>query len=132
LIQNALLKSGATNSMINTKQPQKLPQSSPTIATTSASSSHSTTSSTSSNSSSYSRSPIYSKNSPLKRKEFSESRRKILQDQKNEEEQLKILEKAKEAMRWQQQRAVDTVEEVSQLGQAALEQMAILGELSSF
>uniref|UniRef100_A0A914LRK9 LIM zinc-binding domain-containing protein n=1 Tax=Meloidogyne incognita TaxID=6306 RepID=A0A914LRK9_MELIC len=129
LIQNALLKSGATNSMINTKQPQKLPQSSPTIATTSASSSHSTTSSTSSNSSSYSRSPIYSKNSPLKRKEFSESRRKILQDQKNEEEQLKILEKAKEAMRWQQQRAVDTVEEVSQLGQAALEQMAILEEL---
>nr|CAD2191013.1 unnamed protein product [Meloidogyne enterolobii] len=126
LIQNALLKNGATNSMVNTKQPQKLPQSSPTIATTSATTSHSTTSSTSSNSSSYSRSPIYSKNSPLKRKEFSESRRKILQDQKNEEEQQKILEKAKEAMRWQQQRAVDTVEEVSQLGQAALEQMAIL------
>ncbi|CAK5104478.1 unnamed protein product [Meloidogyne enterolobii] len=115
--------------MVNTKQPQKLPQSSPTIATTSATTSHSTTSSTSSNSSSYSRSPIYSKNSPLKRKEFSESRRKILQDQKNEEEQQKILEKAKEAMRWQQQRAVDTVEEVSQLGQAALEQMAILEEL---
>uniref|UniRef100_A0A914LEG8 LIM zinc-binding domain-containing protein n=1 Tax=Meloidogyne incognita TaxID=6306 RepID=A0A914LEG8_MELIC len=129
LIQNALLKSGANNTMINTKQPQKLPQSSPTIATTSASSSHSTTSSTSSNSSSYSRSPIYSKNSPLKRKEFSESRRKILQDQKNEEEHQKILEKAKEAKRWQQQRAVDTVEEVRQLGQAALEQMAILEEL---
>uniref|UniRef100_A0A915LK40 LIM zinc-binding domain-containing protein n=1 Tax=Meloidogyne javanica TaxID=6303 RepID=A0A915LK40_MELJA len=34
-------------------------------------------------------------------------------------------------MRWQQQRAVDTVEEVSQLGQAALEQMAILGGLST-
>nr|CAD2168173.1 unnamed protein product [Meloidogyne enterolobii] len=130
LIQNVLLKSGANNNTIITKQNQKLPQSSsPTIATTSASSSHSTTSSTSSNSSSYSRSPIYSKNSPLKRKEFSESRRKILQDQKNEEEQQKILEKAKEAMRWQQQRAVDTVEEVSQLGQAALEQMAILEEL---
>uniref|UniRef100_A0A1I8BPX9 LIM zinc-binding domain-containing protein n=1 Tax=Meloidogyne hapla TaxID=6305 RepID=A0A1I8BPX9_MELHA len=125
LIQNALLKSG-TNNIVNTKHNQKLPQSSPTIATTS---SHSTTSSTSSNSSSYSRSPIYSKNSPLKRKEFSESRRQILQTQKNEEEQQRSLQKAKEAMRWQQQRAVDTVEEVSQLGRAALEQMAILEEL---
>lgn len=30
-------------------------------------------------------------------------------------------------MRWQQKRAVDTVEEVRELGKAALQQMAILG-----